>query len=67
MRMLCWPLRSPLRASSPVSGGVKRQETIRRVESFEPQHGLPLKPLKCLNPLAFEKRAGLLIPETYDH
>jgi hypothetical protein len=42
----------------PVSGGVKRQETIRRVESFEPQHGLPLKSLKCLNPLALEKHAG---------
>jgi hypothetical protein len=35
------------------------------MEPFKPQHGLPLKPLKRLNPLALEKSAGLLIPEIY--
>jgi hypothetical protein len=56
-----------LKGFKPVSRGIKSPETVRRVEPFEPQHGLPLKPLKGLDPLAFEKNAGLFISKIYDH
>ena len=60
-------LADTLKGFKPISGGVKGHETIRSVEPFEPQHSLPFKPLKRLDPLALKKLAGLFTPETYDH
>jgi len=50
-----------------VSRGVQSHQSVRRMQPVEPQHGLPLKPLKCLDPFSLKKAACPLVAEIYDH
>jgi hypothetical protein len=56
-----------LEAFQPVSRGIERHETIRSVQSFKPQHGLFLKPLKGFYSLSRKKSLGFPTAEIYNH